>query len=82
MRLNVADRARETGTLGRSLTFVSNSGDKLHVNEHEKPLMKSLIKQQIPTAVHRINYYLGEGHKSLNKEQFTRVMTDVYARLP
>lgn len=82
VRLNVADRAIETGTLGRSLTFVSNSGDNLHVNEHEQPLLDSLDKHQIPTRVHRVRFDLGKGHKSVNNEQYRNVMNDVYDRLP
>lgn len=81
MRLNVADRALETGVLGRSLTFVSNSGDNLHVNEHEVPLLESLAKHQIPTSVHRVRFDLGKGHKSVNNDQYKRVMNEVYDRL-
>lgn len=80
-RLSVADRVRETGTLGSSLTYVSNPGDNLHVANHEAPLLDAIETQGIPTTVHRVSHYLGEGHKSVDNDQYKKVMTDVYEQL-
>lgn len=81
MRLSVGDRVRATGTLGASLTFVSNTGDELHVTEHEKPLLETLSKLDVPTVVHREELYLGEGHKTVDNDGYKEIMNDVYARL-
>ncbi|NHU84262.1 hypothetical protein GWK18_01370 [Kocuria sp. JC486] len=80
-RVSVAHRCRTTGTLGQSLTYVSNSGDRIHVANHELPLLEALEDMGVGTTVNRVDLYLGDGHKPVDNDKYAEIMTSVYQQL-
>ncbi|ATG50897.1 hypothetical protein CFK38_04660 [Brachybacterium vulturis] len=80
-RINVAERMQNTRHYPRAW-IVSNSGDSHHVTEHESPLREHYASAGQAESLLTLDIDLGQGHRSVDNETYTRVLTEVYSTLP